>query len=157
MRKTWLRMLFAAVVIGAVSGAAADDYDALRNTIATSTDPVEFGRALNTIFDAFRLDCIIGAHGSGPVCDTIRQLDQQWRDRREAVAKANQGCKKHAKAIVARDIESMIGAPGKCAYIALGIPKDVNRTTTAQTVHDQWVYPGIYVYVDDGIITAVQR
>lgn len=49
MRKTWVGLLFAAGLIGAASGAAADDYDAIRATIATSTDPVEFGRTFNKI------------------------------------------------------------------------------------------------------------
>ena len=92
------------------------------------------------------------------MCDVIRQLDEDWRARREAVAKANKGCREHAKAIVDRDFERMIGAPGECVYIGIGIPDIVNRTTTAQTLHDQWVYgSGLYIYVDNGTITAIQR
>jgi hypothetical protein len=38
-----------------------------------------------------------------------------------------------------------------------GIPKDKNRTTTADGVSEQWVYSSNkYVYLDDGIVTAIQ-
>lgn len=38
-----------------------------------------------------------------------------------------------------------------------GSPEDINRTTTASTVHEQWVYSGNrYIYLDDGIVTAIQ-
>jgi hypothetical protein len=73
------------------------------------------------------------------------------------VAKANKGCRRHAKAIIDRDFESMIGAPGECVYIGIGLPQDVNRTTTAQVVHEQWVYAGLLIYVENGKIVAVQR
>jgi len=38
-----------------------------------------------------------------------------------------------------------------------GKPKNVNRTTTAYGVNEQWVYSsGRYVYLDNGIVTAIQ-
>lgn len=38
-----------------------------------------------------------------------------------------------------------------------GSPKDINRTTTANGVDEQWVYSGYrYVYLEDGIVTAIQ-
>lgn len=40
---------------------------------------------------------------------------------------------------------------------AWGAPEDNNRTTTAAHQHEQWVYSsGRYVYLDDGVVTAIQ-
>lgn len=39
-----------------------------------------------------------------------------------------------------------------------GSPEKVNKTTTINGVHEQWVYKnGRYVYLDDGIVTAIQE
>lgn len=38
-----------------------------------------------------------------------------------------------------------------------GEPESINKTTTASTVHEQWVYPNNkYIYLDNGIVTAIQ-
>lgn len=38
-----------------------------------------------------------------------------------------------------------------------GSPKEINRTTTAYGIHEQWVYSNYrYIYLDDGIVTAIQ-
>lgn len=38
-----------------------------------------------------------------------------------------------------------------------GKPKDINRTITADSVSEQWVYSGdIYLYFKDGILTTIQ-
>ncbi len=38
-----------------------------------------------------------------------------------------------------------------------GSPEDINKTTTASTVHEQWVYSNNqYIYLDDGVVTAIQ-
>lgn len=38
-----------------------------------------------------------------------------------------------------------------------GSPRDINRTKTANGVHEQWVYSGNrYVYLDNGVVTAIQ-
>lgn len=39
-----------------------------------------------------------------------------------------------------------------------GVPKDINKTTTAYGVHEQWCYNGYrYVYLDNGIVTGIQE
>lgn len=39
-----------------------------------------------------------------------------------------------------------------------GKPSDINKTTTAYGVHEQWVYSGNrYIYFDDGIVTSIQE
>lgn len=39
-----------------------------------------------------------------------------------------------------------------------GKPKEINKTTTSNGVHEQWVYYGNrYIYLDNGIVTAIQE
>lgn len=39
-----------------------------------------------------------------------------------------------------------------------GSPNDINKTTTENGVHEQWVYGnGRYIYLDDGVVTAIQE
>lgn len=40
---------------------------------------------------------------------------------------------------------------------AWGKPSKVNRTTTANIVTEQWVYPGGYLYFTNGKLTAIQN
>lgn len=43
-------------------------------------------------------------------------------------------------------------------YSTWGSPKDINKTTTAYGVSEQWVYDGRrYIYLDDGVVTAIQE
>ncbi len=37
-----------------------------------------------------------------------------------------------------------------------GKPRKVNQTITASGNHEQWVYGGGYVYLEDGIVTSIQ-
>lgn len=53
-----------------------------------------------------------------------------------------------------------IGMTAEQAHVSRGWPKDVNRTTTAMGVTEQWCYgedckPALYF--DNGILTAVQN
>lgn len=50
-----------------------------------------------------------------------------------------------------------IGAPAKAVEAAWGRPRDINSTVTASGRREQWVYPGKYVYLEDGTVTAIQR
>lgn len=39
-----------------------------------------------------------------------------------------------------------------------GEPDDINKTTTKYGVSEQWVYGGgKYIYLDDGVVTAIQE
>lgn len=39
-----------------------------------------------------------------------------------------------------------------------GSPDSINKTTTENGVHEQWVYGnGRYIYLDDGVVTAIQE
>jgi len=38
-----------------------------------------------------------------------------------------------------------------------GAPKDINRTTTVNGVREQWVYSGGYLYLTNGVVTAIQN
>ena len=37
-----------------------------------------------------------------------------------------------------------------------GSPRDIKRTTTATTVHEQWIYYSKYLYFENGILTTIQ-
>ena len=37
-----------------------------------------------------------------------------------------------------------------------GKPERVNKTRTAAGMHEQWVYRNNYIYLDNGIVTAIQ-
>lgn len=53
-----------------------------------------------------------------------------------------------------------IGMSDKMAIESLGKPHDINRTVTARSVSEQWVYrwgDTIYLYFDDGIMTSYQN
>jgi hypothetical protein len=38
-----------------------------------------------------------------------------------------------------------------------GRPERVNRTTNRYGIKEQWVYPGGYLYFDDGVLTSIQN
>jgi hypothetical protein len=38
-----------------------------------------------------------------------------------------------------------------------GRPNKVNKTTTASTVREQWVYDGGYLYFENGVLTTIQN
>jgi hypothetical protein len=38
-----------------------------------------------------------------------------------------------------------------------GAPEDINRTVGSWGVHEQWVYSGSYVYLEDGVVTSFQN
>lgn len=50
-----------------------------------------------------------------------------------------------------------IGMTAEQARASWGAPRDVNRTTTAYGVHEQWVYSGSYLYFEDGILRTIQN
>lgn len=49
-----------------------------------------------------------------------------------------------------------IGMTPGMAKDSWGAPEDINRTVTAYGVHEQWVYPGVYLYFDGGVLTSFQ-
>ena len=38
-----------------------------------------------------------------------------------------------------------------------GKPRKINRTTRANSVREQWVYDGGYLYFDNGVLTSIQN
>lgn len=59
-----------------------------------------------------------------------------------------------AQKIIDRKI--WIGMTSSMAVLSIGSPKDINRTVTGYRSKEQWVYDSIYLYFDDGILTAFQ-
>lgn len=51
-----------------------------------------------------------------------------------------------------------IGMTSEQAKLSWGRPKDINRTNTGSSIHEQWVYTsGSYLYFEDGVLTTVQN
>ena len=42
------------------------------------------------------------------------------------------------------------------AVVALGSPKDINRSVGSWGTHEQWVYDGEYLYFENGKLTSWQ-
>jgi hypothetical protein len=54
--------------------------------------------------------------------------------------------------------KAWIGMTAKQARLAWGDPDDINITVTAAGRHEQWVYgSSSYLYVDNGIVTGIQK
>jgi hypothetical protein len=49
-----------------------------------------------------------------------------------------------------------IGMTKEMARESWGEPKDIHRTVTASSIHEQWVYSGEYLYFENGILTSWQ-
>ncbi|WP_249621014.1 hypothetical protein [Desulfuromonas sp. CSMB_57] len=49
-----------------------------------------------------------------------------------------------------------IGMTKKQVLTSWGRPKDVNRMVGSWGVHEQWVYPGSYLYFENGILSSFQ-
>lgn len=95
-----------------------------------------------------------------------REASRLWEERmkaqREELAKRpipkealNQGV-----AVAPKPKKPAIGMTADAVLDIWGKPDKVNRTTTGRGVKEQWVYQriyGSYVYVDNGIVTAIQE
>jgi hypothetical protein len=57
-------------------------------------------------------------------------------------------------AVIARKIR--LGMTREQVRAAWGKPDDIHRTVTAYAVREQWIYGSLYVYFDDGVVTAWQ-
>jgi hypothetical protein len=65
--------------------------------------------------------------------------------------------------ITPADLEKMaqglvwIGATDQQVMFSWGRPEDVNRTITANRNREQWIYSGGYIYIENGVVTAIQN
>lgn len=60
----------------------------------------------------------------------------------------------------AREGRVVVGMSGDQARRVWGEPNKINRTSAADGQHEQWIFRrgrGAYIYVDNGIVTAVQE
>lgn len=58
------------------------------------------------------------------------------------------------RAIRSRSV--FVGMSAAAARESLGRPDRINRTVIASGTREQWVYDGLYVYVENGVVTAYQ-
>ena len=50
----------------------------------------------------------------------------------------------------------VIGMTKQQCIDAIGNPTRINRTTTAVTIYEQWVYSGRYLYFENGKLVTIQ-
>lgn len=50
-----------------------------------------------------------------------------------------------------------IGMTAEQARMSWGKPEEINKTTTDNVKHEQWVYSGSYLYFDNGMLTTIQN
>lgn len=71
----------------------------------------------------------------------------QWKTKYSTVA-----------TMIAPEPIASIGMTAEQVINIMGNPTDINRTTTANSIREQWVYRnGRYVYFEDGIVIAIQE
>lgn len=82
-------------------------------------------------------------HASPGAIAAYREVDLYKRKQRVADAIAN--------------VQVFIGMTAAEVRLSWGHPASINRTITASTVSEQWVYgSGAYAYLTDGTVTAIQ-
>ena len=122
-------------------------------------------------------DCTIFWNQPDLIKDKINDPDCQAARNRAAAkakvaaakAKAVAGAKEQRRqaAIKALDISDgqkqplrekhvFMGASAEMVRLAWGAPDEINRTTTAFGIREQWVYGDQYLYLDNGVLTAIQ-
>lgn len=90
---------------------------------------------------------------------TSKLENKDAEKRKQENPKLNRLSKKYGDAIAKKIInrELWIGMTNDMAIEVLGTPDDINRTTTAYGVREQWVYNyGKYLYFENGKLTSWQ-
>jgi hypothetical protein len=90
-----------------------------------------------------------------------RQREAKARDERNKVLHLNEMIAKYGSVTGKRiaDGTIWIGMTDKMCRDSWGNPNHLNRTVTANGVHEQWVYDhqSTYIYFEDGICTSYQQ
>ncbi len=50
----------------------------------------------------------------------------------------------------------VLGMTSDAVSASMGAPRDVNRSVGSWGIHEQWVYPGKYLYFENGVLTSWQ-
>ena len=81
-----------------------------------------------------------------------QQLEDKERKARELQIKKQP---KNVQNII-RAGKIILGMNKDAVKLSWGEPDDINRTVFPGNVHEQWVYPGRYLYFENGILTSFQ-
>ncbi len=79
---------------------------------------------------------------------------QRAQERRRAIV-AKGGSPDVTELVIARRFR--IGFTKSQLIAAIGSPQNINRTVTGYGIHEQWIYGNLYVYPEDGVVTAFQE
>ncbi|WP_062231516.1 hypothetical protein [Fictibacillus sp. FJAT-27399] len=92
---------------------------------------------------------------------THKQWEEQFDTERELEAiqeSQEKEAEEKAKEEAAKPLPTIGMTKKEVLNSKWGQPTDVNKTTTANSVTEQWVYPGYkYLYFEDGVLTAIQE
>lgn len=127
------------VVVALIGNSSSNSPDHSKFTPPTAADRAQASRLRDSTLAAMaRKDC--GSTGAARA-RTLNAAHPGW----EMIALAQVACKKVSVGLTAAQVRA-----------AWGNPDHVNTTTTANGDHEQWVYGDEYVYVDEGVVTAMQ-
>jgi hypothetical protein len=124
-----------------------------------------------TIFKEYKLqqDSIVNAEQAKADAALSKAKAQQAKqlavksDEKKKIAKAERKSKlvqKYGEKVANKILEGKvwIGMTKEMAIESWGKPDDINKTVTASTVNEQWVYGiGQYLYFDNGFLTTIQN
>ncbi len=92
---------------------------------------------------------------------THKQWEEQFDTERELEAmqeSQEKEAEEKAKEEAAKPLPTIGMTKEEILNSRWGQPTDVNKTTTANSITEQWVYPGYkYLYFEDGVLTAIQE
>ena len=83
-----------------------------------------------------------------------RLVAEERAKKRAKIAKAKKIGGKYANLILKG--KAVIGMKREQVKLALGNPRDINRTVGSWGVHEQWVYANSYLYFENGVMTSFQ-
>ncbi|MFP8488497.1 hypothetical protein ACKGJO_05295 [Gracilimonas sp. Q87] len=99
-------------------------------------------------------------HGALEQTDLLDEITGETERLREEDPRLPELIDKFGRATARKIIreEVWIGMTDEMARASWGRPRDINRSTNAYGVNEQWVYPyGKYLYFEDGVLTTIQE
>jgi len=85
------------------------------------------------------------------------ESNQKIRAEKQKADRKNAMIAKYGDQIASRILDGTVwlGMTDEMARDSWGEPSKINRTVTSNLVHEQWVYPSVYLYFENGILTNI--
>jgi len=83
--------------------------------------------------------------------------NQKIQAEKQKAARKSAMIAKYGDQIASRILEGSVwlGMTDEMARDSWGEPSKIDRTVTSNLVHEQWVYPSLYLYFENGILTNI--